>query len=68
MTVRFWKVYDKPVVEACFLPTLALGGLTVAAVLLPQGSSVEALMESAAFFTTLILVVCFFGALFRPRR
>jgi hypothetical protein len=67
MTVWFWKVYDKRVVEACFLPTVTLCVVTVAAVLLPQGSGAESATESIAFMTTLILVIKFLGAAFGRR-
>jgi lysylphosphatidylglycerol synthetase-like protein (DUF2156 family) len=67
MAVKFWKVYDQPVVEACFLPTITLTVVTVAAVLLPQGSGIESAMESIAFMTTLVLIVKFLGAVFRRR-
>ena len=56
MTILFWKVLDNPVVEACLGPATALVGLTVAAVLLPEGSGVEAGAEFFAFFATIALV------------
>lgn len=66
MSIWLWKVLDNPVIEACLGPALWLGGLTVAAVLLPEGSGLESAAETFAFFTTLILIWSFIGALLRP--
>ena len=62
-----WKVLDNRVVEACLGSALCLGVLTVAAVLLPDGSGVEGAAETFAFFATVILLCKFVAALFRRR-
>ncbi len=67
MAIWFWKMYDKRVVEACFLPAITLGVVTVAAVALPQGSGTESATESIAFVTSLILIMKFCGAVFGRR-
>jgi hypothetical protein len=61
MAVWFWRVYDKPVVEACFLPVLVLSAAIIAAVLAPAGS-VQNLAGNTIFFTTVILIIKFLGA------
>lgn len=67
MAIWVWKVLDNRLVEASLGPLLALGGLIVAAVLLPEGSGLEGGAEFFAFWTTVILVCKFFAALVRRR-
>ena len=67
MEVWFWKAYDKPVVEACFLPTLVLSAAIGTAVLLPTDSGLMNIVGNTIFVTTLILIFKFFGAVFRRR-
>ncbi len=67
MAIWFWKLYDKRVVEACFLPTLVLTTAIVAAVLLPAGSGVRDLVGSTILITSLILICKFCGAAFGRR-
>ena len=64
MVVLLWKVLDNRIVEACIGPAATLTVLTVAAVLLPEGSGVEAAAEFFAFAITLVMVIAFVGALF----
>ena len=67
MAILLWKVLDHPVVEACLGTAVTLAVLTIIAVLLPEGSGLEAAAEFFAFFTTLGLIFAFFGAVFRRR-
>ena len=66
MTIWFWKVYDKRVVDACFLPVLVLSAAIAAAVLLPAGSG-QNLVGNAILVTTVILICKFCGAVFGRR-
>ncbi len=65
MTILFWKVLDNPVVEDCLGPTLWLGGLTVAFVLLPAGSGLEVAAAFNGFFAAVVLICKLIAALFR---
>ena len=67
MAIWFWRLYDKRVVEACFLPTLVLSTAIVAAVLLPASSGVRDLAGSTILITSLILIMKFCGAMFGRR-
>ena len=66
MAVWFWKLYDKRVVEACFLPVLVLSAAIIAAVLVPAGS-IQNLAGNTIFVTTVILIIKFLGAVFGRR-
>ena len=67
MAVWFWKVYDKRVVEACFLPTLVLSAAIVAAILLPTNAGVQDIVGNTIVVTTVILICKFCGAVFGRR-
>ncbi len=67
MEVWFWKVYDKPVVEACFLPTVVLSAAIVAAVLLPTGSGLMNIVGNTILLSGIILICKFCGAVFGRR-
>ena len=67
MTILLWKVLDNRIVEECLGAVVTLTVLTIVAVLLPEGSELEAAAEFFAFFTTLALIIAFVGALL-PRR
>jgi len=67
VSIWFWKVLDNSVVEACLGRSLALAGLIVAAVLLPEGSGAERAAVFFAFFTTLSLIWELLAAPFRRR-
>lgn len=65
MTVLLWKVLDNRIVEECLGSAVTLTVLTILAVLLPEGSGLEAGAELFAFFAILSLIIAFVGALFR---
>jgi hypothetical protein len=67
MAVWFWKVYDKRVVEACFLPTLVLSAAIIAAVLLPREAGIQDIVGNTILVTTVILICKFCGAVFGRR-
>jgi hypothetical protein len=67
MAVWFWKVYDKRVVEACFLPTLVLSAAIIAAVLLPREAGIQDIVGNTIVVTTVILICKFCGAVFGRR-
>ena len=67
MAVWFWKVYDKRVVEACFLPTLVLSAAIVAAILLPTNAGIQDIVGNTIVVTTVILICKFCGAVFGRR-
>ena len=67
VAIFFWKVLDSPVVDACLGPAAVLFVLTVAAVLLPEGSGLEAAAEFFAFVSTIALVWELFAALLGRR-
>ena len=68
MIVLLWRVLDNRLVEACLAPALWLLGLAVSAVLLPEGSALEAVAEFGAFWATLILIYSFVAALIASLR
>jgi hypothetical protein len=67
MAVWFWKVYDKRVVEACFLPTLVLSAAIIAAVLLPREAGIQDIVGNTILVTSVILICKFCGAVFGRR-
>jgi hypothetical protein len=67
MAIWLWKVLDNRVVEACLGPALALGGLTIAFILLPAGSGLEGAAGFYGFFAAGFLIWEFIAALFRRR-
>jgi hypothetical protein len=67
MTVWFWKVYDKRVVEACFLPTLVLSAAIIAAILLPTDSGLMNIVGNTILLSGIILICKFCGAVFGRR-
>ena len=64
MTILLWKVLDNRFVEECLGSAVTATVLTTLAVLLPEGSGLEAGAEFFAFFATLSLIFAFIGALF----
>ena len=68
MTIWLWKVLDNRVVEACLGPAAWLGGLTVAFVLLPDGSGLEFGAAFYGFFAAVVLICKFIAALAAPLR
>lgn len=67
MTILLWRVLDNRVVETCLTPALWLVGLTVAVILLPDGSGLEAAAVFNGFIVAVVLICRFIAALFRRR-
>ena len=61
MVVRFWKVMDSAIVDACVAPAFWSSALIAAAVLLPSGSGLEAAASFAAIFAVASLLFSFCG-------
>jgi hypothetical protein len=59
-----WKVLDNSVVDACLVPFLIAGAMTVAAVLLPDESGLKGAAVSIALFAGLLVIGRLIGALF----